>query len=184
MAQVETDRPTRRRASATPSAVSGLSILLTANSSNFGSMFVILEPFDERRKPELQRERDHGPAAQRVTRSRVNDADGQRLRRAAGPGLGVAGGFKLMVEDRGDAGLDDSAEADRSRWSRELAQAAAAWSACSRMFRSNTPQLSWTSTAPRSSRWACRSTTSTRPCRSISARSTSTTSTPSAATGR
>ena len=33
------------------------------------------------------------------------------------PGLSVAGGFKLMVEDRGGLGLDDSAGADRRSWS-------------------------------------------------------------------
>ena len=34
-------------------AVCGMSILLTANSSNFGSIFVILDEFDKRRSPEL-----------------------------------------------------------------------------------------------------------------------------------
>ncbi len=34
-------------------AVCGMSILLTANSSNFGSIFVILDEFDKRRAPHL-----------------------------------------------------------------------------------------------------------------------------------
>jgi multidrug efflux pump len=34
--------------------VSGMSFLLSANSSNFGSLFVILDPFDKRTTPELR----------------------------------------------------------------------------------------------------------------------------------
>ena len=38
--------------------VSGMSILLQANAPNFGSMFVILQPFDERHSPE-KRDKAH-----------------------------------------------------------------------------------------------------------------------------
>ena len=31
-------------------AVAGMSLLLQSNGSNFGSMFVILDPFDQRRR--------------------------------------------------------------------------------------------------------------------------------------
>ena len=55
-------------------------------------------------------------------------------------GLGNAGGFKLMIEDRGDNSLQMLQE-QTERPGREGQPAARAWSACSRMFRANTPQL-------------------------------------------
>ncbi len=86
-------------------AVAGQSFLLSANGSNFGSLFVILDEFHNRHAPELHA-----------------DAIGARLRRAcyheveealvavfgAPPvdGLGSAGGYKIMIEDRGSAGLE------------------------------------------------------------------------------
>src|SRR5205823_11240572 len=33
--------------------VSGMSLVLSANASNFGTLFIILEPFDKRRDPSL-----------------------------------------------------------------------------------------------------------------------------------
>jgi hydrophobe/amphiphile efflux-1 (HAE1) family protein len=85
--------------------ISGQSILLGANASNFGSLYVMLDAFAER----------HG--ADRTADAiadRLNEKCQEEVREAlvsifgAPPvdGLGSAGGFKLMVEDRGNAGLD------------------------------------------------------------------------------
>ncbi len=86
--------------------VAGQSILLTSNSSNFGSMFVVLDSFDNRKKPELH--------ANEIM-LRLREEFGKEIREAAVnvfsappvPGIGVASGFKLMVEDRGAQGMQN-----------------------------------------------------------------------------
>ncbi|HEV8062191.1 MAG TPA: multidrug efflux RND transporter permease subunit, partial [Gemmataceae bacterium] len=86
--------------------VAGQSILLTSNSSNFGSMFVVLDAFDNRKKPELH--------ANEIM-LRLREEFGKEIREAAVnvfsappvPGIGVASGFKLMVEDRGAQGMQN-----------------------------------------------------------------------------
>jgi multidrug efflux pump len=84
--------------------VSGMSILLQANAPNFGSMFVILKPFDERRSPMLH---DKAIAA-KLRKLCYKEFPGAMVSVFGAPpvdGLGTAGGFKLMVEDRGNYGL-------------------------------------------------------------------------------
>jgi multidrug efflux pump len=84
----------------------GLSFLLQANSSNFGSMFIVLDPFDKRQRPGL---RDTAIMARlrKAWAEKVPDAVVTVLPAAPIPGLGSAGGFKLVVEDRGGLGLDN-----------------------------------------------------------------------------
>jgi len=83
--------------------VAGLSLLLSANSSNFGSMFVILQPFDERRKPELRAEAIMARMRREYARQ-IRDATVSVFGAPPVPGIGLASGFKLMVEDRGSLG--------------------------------------------------------------------------------
>ena len=84
-------------------AITGQSMLLSANGSNFGSMFCILDPFDKRRLPHLYSEKI-------IAKLRVDFAAQvpEAMVTVLGPppvrGVGRAGGFKLMVEDRGDSG--------------------------------------------------------------------------------
>jgi multidrug efflux pump len=84
--------------------VSGLSFLQQANSSNFGSIFIILAPFEQRRTPDL-----HADAImarlQRAWRRDIKEALVTAFGAPPIPGLSVAGGFKLMVEDRAGLGL-------------------------------------------------------------------------------
>jgi multidrug efflux pump len=86
-------------------AVPGTSFVLNANSSNYGSMFVILKPFDERRDPTLT-----GDAIAARLRRRFRSEIPEARVLAFGPpavrGLGNAGGFKLMVEATGDVNYD------------------------------------------------------------------------------
>ncbi len=94
-------------------AVVGQSFVQNAVGSNFGSMFIILEPFEERHSPQL--------SADAVTQ-RLRAAFYQALPEAnvsvfgapAVDGLGNAGGFKVMIRDVGNLGY------------RQLEQAAAA----------------------------------------------------------
>ena len=85
-------------------AINGLSFLMQANSSNFASMFIVLDPFDQRQEPSL---RDTGimRKLRREWAKDVKEAQVTVYGASPIPGLGVAGGFKLVVEDRGDLGL-------------------------------------------------------------------------------
>ncbi|MFO0873347.1 MAG: efflux RND transporter permease subunit [Phycisphaerales bacterium] len=93
--------------------ISGLSLLMMTGSSNFGSMFIVLEPFEKRRAPEL------GAAAiveklKVAYAAAITDAELGVLGAPPVPGLGVAAGFKLMVQDRealGFPGLQQGADA-------------------------------------------------------------------------
>src|SRR5205814_7453577 len=79
--------------------VSGQSFILNAISSNYGGGFIILKPFHDRHGPELGAER----IAQqlRAKLSAIADARISVFGAPAVDGLGNAGGFKLMVADRG-----------------------------------------------------------------------------------
>jgi len=83
----------------------GQSLVLNAISSNYGTMFVILAPFEERRGPTLSGE---AIAAQLRARFQREILEARVL--VFGPpavrGLGNAGGFKLMVEGTGDVDFD------------------------------------------------------------------------------
>ncbi len=84
--------------------VSGMSFVLGANGSHLGTMFVILDPFDERRTPDLQAD---AIAAALQKRLYKEIEDGAFMVIGAPPirGLGM-GGFKIMIEDRGANGLE------------------------------------------------------------------------------
>ena len=82
--------------------LSGRSILINANSSNYGTLFIILDPFEERKTLAknglvmLLKMRSEYPA-------KMNEAIVQVLPPPPVAGLGVSGGFELMVENRGSA---------------------------------------------------------------------------------
>ena len=85
--------------------LSGQSLILSANAPNLGSMYILLKPFDERHDPNL--------SADKIAQA-IKDRCRDPVRRAtisafgAPPidGLGTTGGYKLIVEDRGNLGLD------------------------------------------------------------------------------
>jgi hydrophobe/amphiphile efflux-1 (HAE1) family protein len=86
--------------------ISGQSLILNANAPNFGSLYVMLKPFGERTGPGLSVDAIAASLRQRC---------GQEVRGAivstfgAPPidGLGTTGGFKLIIEDRGNLGLGE-----------------------------------------------------------------------------
>ncbi len=84
--------------------VGGLSFLLNANGSNYASMFAVLDDFHDRRSPEL-----YGDVIAAALRRRCYEEVQEAVVAVFGAppvdGLGTAGGFKLMIEDRGDSGL-------------------------------------------------------------------------------
>jgi multidrug efflux pump subunit AcrB len=67
-------------------------------------MFIVLDPFDKRQKPEL---RDTAIMARMLREWNKQVKEAKIVARGSSPipGLGAAGGFKLVVEDRGGNGL-------------------------------------------------------------------------------
>jgi multidrug efflux pump len=85
-------------------SVAGNSFMLSAYGSNFGSMFIILKSFAERRGPNLHAD-DIMKKLKQEYAEKIPEAIINVFPPPAVSGLGRSGGFKLMVEDRGDAGL-------------------------------------------------------------------------------
>src|SRR5262249_24103108 len=85
-------------------AVAGQSILLNANAPNIGAMFLMLDDFRRRTERDLSGD---AIAARLQDALQQKIADGIITVFGAPPleGLGTAGGFKIVIEDRGDTGL-------------------------------------------------------------------------------
>jgi hydrophobe/amphiphile efflux-1 (HAE1) family protein len=86
-------------------SISGQSLILNANAPNLGSMYVMLKEFSQR---------GPGESADDVTAA-IREGCRKEVRGATvavfGPppieGLGTTGGFKMIIEDRGNAGLGE-----------------------------------------------------------------------------
>jgi multidrug efflux pump len=85
-------------------AISGQSILLGASASNFGALYLMLKPFEERRHARLSAEaiaaRLQDELQRQVPKAIINIFGAPPVE-----GLGTAGGFKIVVQDTGDNGL-------------------------------------------------------------------------------
>ena len=81
-------------------SIAGQSFLLNANGSNFGSCFVILDPFEKRKEHDRY---DEVIAAKirKLCADEIEDAVVTVFRAPPIQGLGNAGGFKLQTEQRG-----------------------------------------------------------------------------------
>ncbi len=86
-------------------AISGQSLLLNANAPNFGAMYVMLDDFHDRLSPQLSGD---ALTAELQSRLQAEISDGLVNVLGAPPldGLGTAGGFKIIIEDRGNAGFE------------------------------------------------------------------------------
>jgi multidrug efflux pump len=87
-------------------AVAGNSFMLSAYGSNFGSMFIILDPFEDRRSGDLYADEIIAKLKKSYA-SEVPEAIINVFPPPAVSGLGRSGGFKLMVQDRGEVGLNE-----------------------------------------------------------------------------
>jgi multidrug efflux pump len=119
-------------------AISGNSFVLSAYGSNFGSMFIILKDFPERQHPDLYAARIiqglQVKFAQRVPGGQVNVFGAPAV-----AGLGRAGGFRIMIEDRGDVGPLALEQQTRNFVDKanQLPQAAGMFT----VFKTNSPQI-------------------------------------------
>ena len=120
--------------------IAGQSFTLNANGSNFGQFFVTFDDFDKRRDPSLTADGHHRPGAESCSTRKCPRRMTSLFTPPPVSGLGSASGFKIIIEDRGDLGLDGAAEADR-RPHRRGRRRATRSRTCSRVFRANMPQL-------------------------------------------
>jgi multidrug efflux pump len=84
--------------------IPGQSFVMNGVSSNFGSTFIVLKPFHERRSPELYAD----AIAQRLNQRLAAEIEQAQLMVFGAPavdGLGNAGGFKLVLEATGSVDL-------------------------------------------------------------------------------
>jgi multidrug efflux pump len=119
-------------------AVSGQSILLSANGSNYGSMFVILKPFKERTTAELNGFAILFRLTDELSRS-IRDAAVDVFPPPPVNGIGTAGGFKLLVEDRASQGSEALQRVSDSLV--DLGNKELHLAGLFAMFRAQTPQL-------------------------------------------
>jgi multidrug efflux pump len=84
------------------SGIAGQSFILNASGSNFGSMFVNLREYHLRRAPNLSSMAIMGFLQQEA--DKIKEASIRVFPPPPIRGVGRAGGFMLMVEDRGDVG--------------------------------------------------------------------------------
>ena len=85
-------------------SVSGQSLLLATNASNLGSMYVMLEEFSKRKGVSAE---DIAAEIRSACLAEIRDAQISIFGAPPIDGLGTTGGFKLIVEDRGNMGLDE-----------------------------------------------------------------------------
>ena len=147
MQRIEEIAAARRRASSTPSPSPGQSILLNANAPNFGAMYVMLDDFHHRTEPELSGDAIAAQLAGRRSRTRSRDGLVNVFGAPPVEGLGTAGGFKIVIEDRGDDG-PRSAARRRRRDRRRRRRRRRACRACSPASAPTRPGCTSTSTAP------------------------------------
>jgi multidrug efflux pump len=86
-------------------ATAGQSFSLGAYGPNFGQMFIPLDDYSERRAPGLSSDAIAAKLKARIEKE-VPEAIVQVLGPPAVSGLGTSSGFKFIVEDRGELGLE------------------------------------------------------------------------------
>ncbi len=86
--------------------VSGQSLLLNANAPNLGSLYIMLKEFSDRRGPNLTGDAIAAALKERCERE-VRGAVVSAFGAPPIDGLGTTGGFKLIIEDRGNLGFAD-----------------------------------------------------------------------------
>src|SRR5262249_44324727 len=83
--------------------ISGQSLILNANAPNLGSMYIMLKPFSERTGSASSADAI-GNALRERCQKEVRGAAVSVFGPPPIEGLGTTGGFKLIIEDRGNLG--------------------------------------------------------------------------------
>jgi multidrug efflux pump subunit AcrB len=119
-------------------ATAGQSLLLNANAPNFGSMYVMLKDFHERTSPDLSGDAI-AARLQAMLSQEVEDGIVNVFGAPPVEGLGTAGGFRIVIEDRGDTGADSLENVSRGVVGRALDSGGVEGLFTS--YRANTPWL-------------------------------------------
>jgi multidrug efflux pump subunit AcrB len=82
--------------------ISGRSLILNANAPNLGSMYVMLEPFEDRKHAALSADDISHELHERF--KQVRAATVTTFGAPPVDGLGTTGGYKIIIEDRGNMG--------------------------------------------------------------------------------
>src|SRR5215472_6719609 len=91
------------------SGISGFSLLSNTSASYTGFYFLQLEPWDERRTPELSANGLMQTLNQKM-RKEISEAIAFAFGPPAIPGLGTAGGFTFMLQDRSSGNVQQLTE--------------------------------------------------------------------------
>jgi len=118
--------------------IAGMSFTFNANGSNFGQFFVTLDEFDKRRRPDLTSTKITENVKRLLTQN-VPEASASLFTPPPVPGLGSASGFKIIIEDRGDLGINKLQEEVENviKRSKKSDKVESLFS----VFRANVPQL-------------------------------------------
>jgi multidrug efflux pump len=120
-------------------AVAGQSFTLQANGSNFGNLFITLDDFANRRSADLSSD-----AIMATLQKKINTRIHGAIAKVIGPppvaGLGSAGGFKFILEDRSGDSDPVKLQNETNRFIREAGKAPEVADLLT-VFRANTPQL-------------------------------------------
>ena len=143
-------------------AIAGQSVLLSSNSSNFGSMFVVLEAFEKRNRPGLHAN-EIMERLRQAYREQVREARVQRVRRPAGPRHRHRQRFQ--ADGRIPRGRGPCRAATTERHADRQDPPSPVSSAWPRSSARTPRKCTWTSIGRRCGRWACRSRPLTTPCR-------------------
>lgn len=119
-------------------AVTGQSFVQNAIGSNFGSMFIILEPFHDRKTIEKKAQMV-GAKIRKMTSQQIDEGIFSVFGPPPVDGIGSAGGFKLMLRDSGNLGYENlqAIADDVSSQSSQTPGILGMFNG----FRSNTPQM-------------------------------------------
>jgi multidrug efflux pump subunit AcrB len=119
-------------------SVIGNSFVLSAYGSNFGSMFIILDGYENRSDKRLYADEVRIKLGNELDRL-IPEAQVNLFGAPAVSGLGRAGGFRIMVEDRGDVGPEVLREQtdDFIAKARQLPQVTGLFT----VYKTNSPQV-------------------------------------------
>ena len=118
-------------------SLGGFSVLDGTNASNAATIYVVMEPWDERTTPETSQ--DAILAHLNREFSQIQEAIAFVFAPPAISGLGVAGGFQMQLQDKGAVGMGEL-----QRMANEIIQSSTSQSGLGRLnttFRANVPQL-------------------------------------------
>jgi multidrug efflux pump len=116
----------------------GLSFAVGASGAHLGSMFIILDPFDDRQSPELTATAIAATLREKFYKE-IPEANLAVFGAAPIRGLGI-GGFKIVIEDRGNEGLT-ALQTQTDELIRVGNEPSTGLVGLFTVFRANTPQL-------------------------------------------